>query len=389
MPVEPGEVYGWWVHKPGFPAAGAKFSVEPGPVAPPAPSPDVPTMISPLAGTVVTGASVTLKFEPLPGYTGDYLVRLDDDHWNGRQATGFVHDSTLHYLSITTKSTEVTLPVEPGESYRWWVHKPGFPAARAAFTTTGIEIKDPELIDGRYRATAMEPWEGTSVDVAPILQHCVDQVPIGATLELPVGRYRIGHQVVVNRRIVLTSVGKSLDDPAVVPGNGDAAHLIANPELDAPFGMLYLRGIEAMHHIIVDGNKEGRLGTSAHQRDHQHAQQPGRALWLQRAPRVRRCRCWWAMCFRTRWPASGLGVRGTRQYVVIRDNKFLDNGWHNRQSLWADGLTVKDISYSQIVGNEFRNNTDIDLIFGGARTASSRTTRSCTQATSRAVRLPG
>ena len=100
-------------------------------------------MVTPLDGAVIDGPSVTLEFEPLPGYTGNYLVRLDDANWDGRQASGFRHDSSIHYLSINTKSTQITLPVEAGENYTWWVHKPGFEAARStrrrsSFTPTDV-----------------------------------------------------------------------------------------------------------------------------------------------------------------------------------------------------------------------------------------------------------
>ncbi len=365
LPVEAGEDYSWWVHKPGFAAAGARFSVaaDSTPPAPPTPSSDIPILVSPQQGDVIDGPTVTLEFEPLPGYTGNYLVRLHDSQWDGRQATGFQHDSTLHYLSISTKSTRITLPVEAGKEYRWWVHKPGFSAARATFSTSELEISDPVLINGRYRCTALERWEGTAVDVSPILQHCVDTVPIGATLELPVGKYHLSRQVVVNRRIVLTSVGKSLDDPAVIPGAGDAAHLIANPDLDAPFGLLYLGDIEAMHHIIVDGNKDARLGTPAHQRIiDTHVTRYGFNALLE-SDDVTLV----GNVFQNALAGSGLGVKGSRQDLVIRDNKFLDNGFHTRWLLWADGITIHDVANSQIVGNEFRDNTDIDLIFGGAQ----------------------
>ena len=107
---------------------------------------------------------------------------------------GFQHDSALHYLSIATTSTEITVPVEPGETYSWWVHKPGQAASVAKFTVAAVTIPDPELIDGRYRCTALELWNGTRVDVVPIIQHCIDQVPLGATLELPAGRYRLSHR---------------------------------------------------------------------------------------------------------------------------------------------------------------------------------------------------
>lgn len=359
LPVKPGASYRWWVHKPGLPAASAKFTVAPGST----PISNTPTLVQPLQGDVIQDAKVTLEFEPIPGYTGNYLVRLNDTHWNGQQVPGFQHDSTLHYLSISTKSTHITVPVELGEDYTWWVHRPGFPAAGAAFSIASLELRDPELVDGRYRCTALEPWEGTSVDVSPILQYCIDQTPIDATLELPAGEYRLSHQVVVDRRIVVTSVGKNWDDPPVTPESADAAHLIANPDLNEPFGLLYLSDIKGMHHVIIDGNKASRLGTAAHQRIlDTHLTRYGFNALLE-CDDVRLV----GNVFQNALAGSGLGVKGSRRNLLIEDNKFLDNGFHTEWLLWADGLTVHDVADSQIVGNEFRDNTDIDLIFGGAQ----------------------
>ena len=40
--------------------------------------PNIPELISPLTGTTVATPAVTLEFKPLSGYSGPYLVRLDD-----------------------------------------------------------------------------------------------------------------------------------------------------------------------------------------------------------------------------------------------------------------------------------------------------------------------
>ena len=145
-------------------------------------SSDVPALVSPLQDTVVDGATVTLKFEPLQGYSGPYMVRLSDTHWNGRQAPGFTHDTNQHYLSIATTSTQITVPVEPGEVYGWWVHKPGYPAAGARFSVGPGPVAPPtppppaptpnvptlvsplqnEVIEGTSATLKFEPLPGYS-----------------------------------------------------------------------------------------------------------------------------------------------------------------------------------------------------------------------------------
>ena len=70
-------------------------------------------------------------------------------------------------------------------------------------------------------------WSNRQVDVSGVLQQWIDQLPVGATLELPAGKYLVNDQIVINQRITLTSIGKSLGDPACDESAGDCAELIA------------------------------------------------------------------------------------------------------------------------------------------------------------------
>ncbi len=358
VPVRPGAEYTWWVHKPYFAAQTSKFSVEGTSQSNPT-SPNIPALVSPLNEANVNTSTITLEFQPLPGYSGPYLVRLHDVQWDGRQAAGFKHDSTAHYLSISTNSTRVTVPVRPGATYRWWVHKPYFAADVRTFSTT----VEPELIDGRYRATALSNWSKTNIDVSQAIQHCIDVTPVGATLELPAGEYAISRQIVVNRNITLTSVGKSLNDPGCVDGAGDCATLIASPLLNEPWGILKMTQIQALHHIILDGNKDGREGSAAFQTVASgNGNRYGMTAMLDcdNAQIV-------GNIFKDALGGTGLEVRQDHRNVLIQNNKFTNNGVHNRRNLWADGLTIHGLADSQIIGNEFVDNTDIDLILGGSQ----------------------
>ncbi|WP_207399382.1 hypothetical protein, partial [Bremerella alba] len=62
---------------------------------------------------------MTLEFQPVADYAGNYLVRLQPTGWDGTQANGFTHESTDYYLDIVTSSTQITVPIEPGQSYQW------------------------------------------------------------------------------------------------------------------------------------------------------------------------------------------------------------------------------------------------------------------------------
>ena len=354
VPVRPGAEYRWWVHKPDASAAKATFSVDRSVVPPGAPA-----QLSPLDGARVNASFVTLEFQPLPGYSGPYCVRLHDKNWNGQQVPGFRHDSTAHYLSITTTATRVKVPVRPGATYKWWVHRPDSAAAQATFTTT----LTPELIDGRYRCTSLAAWSDRHIDVSQAIQHCIDVTPIGATLELPAGRYSIHRQIIVNRSITITSVGKSLDDPMCVDGAGDCATLIASPALNEPWGMLNMQRIQSLHHIILDGNKQARAGTPAFY----HCANGTNNRYGMTA--VLDCDDAQIVgnLFKNALGGTALEVRQDHDNVRIENNRFASNGVHDRRNLWSDGLTIHGLTNSQIIGNEFVDNTDIDLILGGSQ----------------------
>ena len=314
-------------------------------------APHVPVLLSPSDGTLVSTSTVTLSFQPLADYVGDYFVRLDDQQWDGEQAAGFQHDSRAYYLCLLTKQTSVTVPVRTGHTYRWWVNKPDFDAAEATFVVEGIDLRlipnappvdqvfPPELIDGRYRATAMRQWSNRQVDVSGALQQWIDQLPVGATLELPAGKYLVNNQITINHRITLTSTGKLLGDPTCEESAGDCAELIATPALNQPFGILRINQLEALHHIVLNGNKQGRQGTLAYQNC-----ASGQDSRYGFNARLTCDNCIIAgNIFKNALGGTGLEVAGSRVSVEIRSNLFAYNGVHTTRNLWADGLTVHDL----------------------------------------------
>ena len=351
----------WWLPSPSRPTYRR-----------PAPALTHPKVLSPLPGDEITSGTVTLRFQPVAGYTGSYYVRLRDEHWDGKQAPGFQHDSDTHYLCLATKQTSITVPVKPGASYSWWVHTPTSQADGGRFTVArqvGLpvapnpdEIQPPELIDGRYVCTSFTAWAGKNIDVSGALQYCIDNTPVGATLEIPAGKYYLNHQVKIDRRITITSAGKLITDPGCTESSNDCAELIASAALNEPGGMLLITDIEALHHIIINGNKSVRYSTRAAQYcssmiDNRYGFNA--TLTADEAEIV-------GNVFKNALGGTGLVVKGGRHDLVIRNNLFANNGVHNREGLWADGLTVINISNLRIEGNRFHDNSDIDLILGGA-----------------------
>ncbi len=385
IPVDRGGEYVWWVHRAGdadFSKAAFTVAPEPVPAPDPDPAPDpepppaevtIPQVVYPAEGAVIEGPSVRLEFTPVTDYQGNYLVRLHDKQWDGTQAAGFDNDCTRHYLCITTDATQIDVPVETGTDYVWWVHTPGGTATSANFSVKGLppgtipdsipanQVAAPELIEGRYRCTSLESWSGQDVDVSPALQGCIDQTPTGGTLELPVGEYYVNSQTRVERRMTITSVGKSAGDPTCDDTGNDCAELIATSALNETGGMLRAIGQVNLQHIVLDGNKSGRVRTEAADRCSRERAHGFNALFDGNDFVVEGSVVKNAIC------GAGLVVNAGYSNVDIRNNRFVDNGTHNQRGMWADGLTIAELSASRIVDNVFEDNTDIDFILGGCR----------------------
>ena len=106
--------------------------------------------------------AATLAWQPIPDYNGPYLVRVDDPNWDGAQAPGFTHDCAIHYLCVTTSQHELTVPVQPGAEYSWWVHTPGRDAAISSFSTPEVQ-SEPLVDDGLVGAWQMDSPSGSQV----------------------------------------------------------------------------------------------------------------------------------------------------------------------------------------------------------------------------------
>ncbi|MFN3152544.1 hypothetical protein [Bremerella sp.] len=364
VPVEPGLTYRWWVHHPDNPADSATFSIGQGDGTPPPPppaDPNIPVIIGPKDNTQIATANVTLEFTALANYNGNYLVRLQPADWNGQQASGFNHDCNVHYLCISTSETSVTVPVEPDQSYHWWVHRPNFSASEADFVTIPVDLNF-EVIDNRYLFHDLADYSETGNDTSAIIQEAIDQVPVGATLELPAGKYSIDRQIVINKKITLTTIGKSITDPVSDLDTGDYAELIATRNFSQDNGLIFFHEIEAMHHIVLNGNRQGRQNTSASSQVSSGNNRFGFVSTMASDDAT-----FVANHFINALGGTGMEVNGVRNNVLIQDNIFAYNGVHNRENFWADGLTVHDANNSQFIGNLFIDNTDIDLIFGGGQ----------------------
>jgi hypothetical protein len=122
------------------------------------------------------------------------------------------------------------------------------------------------------------------------------------------------------------------------------------------------RSGSVVDHIVINGEKTARAGTSSGSQCAAMSNSYGYNL------RIMCDDCTLtnsvtmnALC------GTGCEVSGTGSGVVLWRNTVAHNGVHNAQGMWADGVTVHDYASTTVADNEFIDNTDIDLIFGGCQ----------------------
>ena len=213
--------------------------------------------------------------------------------------------------------------------------------------------------------SALAPYNGTSTDASAVLQACIDAEVSGGVVELPAGKYYLDHQIkIYYKPITIKTQGKTSDMPRCVFGHvHDCAELIASRTLADCGGLLDVAySGSVIDHIIVNGNKDGRRGTTAENYCKASNTCPGYNM------RLRCSGCSFknsvsenALC------GTGMEVSGKNDNVHVTNSLFAFNGIHDSSMLWADSLTVHDCSNSVFTGNSFVDGTDIDFIFGGCQ----------------------
>ena len=213
--------------------------------------------------------------------------------------------------------------------------------------------------------SALDPYNGTTNDASATIQGCIDAEPSGGVVELPAGKYYLDHQLkIYYKPVTLKTQGKTSDMSRCVFGHiHDCAELTASRSLADCGGLLDVAYAgSVIDHIIVNGNKDGRRGTTAENDCKASNTCHGYNM------RLRCTGCSFtnsvsenALC------GTGLEVTGKNDNVHITGSLFAFNGVHDSSMLWSDSLTVHDCSNSMFTGNSFVDGTDIDLIFGGCQ----------------------
>jgi hypothetical protein len=205
------------------------------------------------------------------------------------------------------------------------------------------------------------------VPASEAIQGCIDQIGPGGMLELPPGTYLMSSQLKLVFPFTLRTQGLSgstqtCTDAAV------CATLKAAPAFSDRYGILFVGADGAsvdhfvLDHVTLDGNRSARLAGTA--RD---ACVAGNNSFGFNAT-VQNCSACKMVHSASVNALCGTGMSWAGNFATIEDNIFANNGDHQSQAMWADGLSLQLSDDSSIRHNRLTDNSDVGLIsFGAAR----------------------
>ena len=195
------------------------------------------------------------------------------------------------------------------------------------------------------------------------LQQCINATASGGTLELPAGTYLMTTAVSIAKPMTLRTKGTALSKVGCLQtGALPCARLLAAPALDVNDGLFQIAlpaSNVTVEHIVLDGNRGARLGSTAtatcvagNNRKGFNATARGAGHTFRHNASIN------TLC--------GTAMEWNGSNATISDNLFEDNGDNASTMLWADGLTIHVADSSTVSGNILRNNSDVGLILGSA-----------------------
>lgn len=231
---------------------------------------------------------------------------------------------------------------------------PSATVSTTASTATGASTSNASCQIGTY--------SNTSQDVAGIIQQCLNDAPVGGVVTLPPGVYRVKQPITINKSVSLSTAGKSSASAPCTLADATCAELLADAQWYGSTpggGMLevYASSKVTIDHIILNGNKSARWGTAA------ESIGSSRNLVIM-GQGCTNC-TFTNSVYKETLGATAFGFFGNIYNTTISKNLIANNGVHNQQGRWADGLTVSSGDGNTISYNTMLDNTDVDFIIGG------------------------
>ena len=325
----------------------------------------VPTALS--AGQTASVA-VTMKNTGTNVWTaaGNYRLGSQNPQDNGTWGVGRVALAPGESIGRGGQKTftfNITAPATAGTyNFQWKMLQEGQTWFGELSPNLAITVSQPPVT--LCPGVVVSP-DGTT-DLGPAIQSCINATASGGTLELPAGTYGIATQVVINKPFTLRTQGLAGSNAnCEVPGL-TCAVLKALPAFNANVGGFL--AVESTHdvtldHLVLDGNRAARLGTTAAS---QCAGGNNRYGFNSRMSDCTFCRFTHSVS-KNALCGTGLEFRGNDG--ILLNNVFRSNGQNATTNMWADGLTIHFSDRATVSGNTFVDNSDVALILGGGRNA--------------------
>jgi hypothetical protein len=235
-------------------------------------------------------------------------------------------------------------------------------ALPAVLLTSGCTEGTLAQSHGEEPCSRVLAFAGSGSDAGPALRACLDATPADGIVTLPPGRYLVETPIRIARAVTLRTSNTVANAPPCFEDEKRCAslHLAIRPDVGAGAVMPLEIDSNNVHldRLIIEGAKLSDPALTA-QRCVSDKEKPmagglrinGNENSITRSI-FRNFGCYTAVEY-------GNGID-----VVIKKNLFTSNGIHNIQLHWADGLTIHSGNRFEVTGNHFRDNTDVQLIFG-------------------------
>lgn len=221
----------------------------------------------------------------------------------------------------------------------------------------------PTLAPAPGGCVAVTRFAGSTRDVGPALQACIDATPPGGRIALTPGRYLIATPVTIRRPLTLMTRGLSAtSQPCSADERRCATLHLAIAETAVSKAVMPFNvdsNTVRLDHLVFAGMRQtnprlsaSRCASDAHRPMAGGVRITGDGVTIARST-FRDMACYTALEY------------GSGTDVAITGNEFIGNGTHTVLLGWADGLTIHNATRFRITGNRFRDNTDVQLILGG------------------------
>ncbi|MBK9038501.1 MAG: right-handed parallel beta-helix repeat-containing protein [Bdellovibrionales bacterium] len=203
---------------------------------------------------------------------------------------------------------------------------------------------------------------GTPAEVGRRLQSCFDRADAYGVIELLPGVHLVSQALHIQKPVRIVTQGLDEASPPCADNVDKHCAVIraVSPMANISRSFLRITSNEVeLDRIVIDGNKDQRY--SSPEADGCLRGDNGYGMNISATSNFL------SLVGMTSTNAlCGTGVEiGGGLNLLVQDSYFTANGVHNVQNLWSDGLTVGSAINATITGNYFRDNTDVDLIFGG------------------------